>query len=75
MSEDQGTSLVFQWLGLCAPNTEGLGSIPAWETRSHLLQLRVHVPQLKICNAATETGPAKYVNNLKKEEENLSTWE
>ena len=45
------------------------------ELRSHLLQLRVHVPQLKICNAATETGPAKYVNNLKKEEENLSTWE
>ena len=59
MSEDQGISLVVQWLGLCAPNIEGLGLVPGWGTRSHLLQLRVHMPQLKICNAATKTGPAK----------------
>ena len=29
------TSLVAQWLGLCAPNTGGQGSIPGQGTRSH----------------------------------------
>ena len=31
-----GTSLVAQWLRLHAPSTVGLGSIPAWGTRSHM---------------------------------------
>ena len=35
-----GTSLVIQWLRLCAPNGRGLGSIPGQGTRSHMLQLR-----------------------------------
>ena len=34
-----GTSLVAQWLRLCPPNAGGLGSIPGWGTRSHMLQL------------------------------------
>ena len=42
-----GTSLVVQWLGLCAPNSGGLGSIPGQETRSHMVQLRVCMPQLR----------------------------
>ena len=35
-----GTSLVVQWLKLCAPNAEGRGSIPGLRTRSHMPQLR-----------------------------------
>ena len=35
-----GTSLVAQWLRLCAPNLGGPGSIPGQGTRSHMLQLR-----------------------------------
>ena len=42
-----GTSLVVQWLRLCAPNAGGLGSIPGRGTRPHTLLLRVGVPQLK----------------------------
>ena len=43
-----GTSLVVQWLRLCVCNAEGPGSIPGQGTRSHRLQLRVQMPQLKI---------------------------
>ena len=42
-----GTSLVVQWLRLCAASAGGLGSIPGQGTRSH-------VPQLKIPHAATK---------------------
>ena len=35
-----GTSLVVQWLRLCASNAWGLGSIPGWGTRSSMEQLR-----------------------------------
>ena len=49
-----GTSLVVQWLRLCAPNAGGPGSIPVRGTRSHMLQLRVYMPQLKIPCAATK---------------------
>ena len=48
----QGTSLVVQWLRLCS-NAGGLGSIPCQGTRSHVLQPRIHMPQLKISHAAT----------------------
>ena len=37
-----GTSLVVQWLRLCAPNAWGPDLIPGQGTRSHLPQLRVH---------------------------------
>ena len=40
-------SLVVQGLRLCAPKTGGLGSIPRQGTRSHMLRLKVPVPQLK----------------------------
>ena len=44
-----GTSLVVQWLGLCAPNGGGQGSIPGQVVpRSHMPELRVSMPQLKI---------------------------
>ena len=56
-----GTSLVVQWLRLCPPNTGCPGLIPGQGTRSHILRLRVCMPQLK----ADET---KYIN-IKKEEE------
>ena len=36
---NKGT-MVVQWLRLCAPNAGGLGSIPGYGTRSHMLQLR-----------------------------------
>ena len=36
-----------QWLRLLAPNAGGPGSIPGQGTRSHMLQLRVRMPQLK----------------------------
>ncbi|TEA37546.1 hypothetical protein DBR06_SOUSAS27610003, partial [Sousa chinensis] len=47
-------SLVVQWLKLRAPNAGGLGLIPGWGIRSHMLQLRVPMPQLKIPHATTE---------------------
>ena len=37
-----GNSLVVQWLGLCAPDTGGLGSIPGQGTSSHVPQLRLY---------------------------------
>jgi len=53
-------SLVVQWLRLQATNAGGLGLIPSQETRSHMLQLRVCMPQLKILHAASKTlGAAK----------------
>ena len=49
-----GTSLVTQWLRLRAPSAGGPGSIPGQGTRSHMLQLRVHMLQLKILHATTK---------------------
>ena len=42
---------VVQWLRLCAPKAEGMGSIPD----QRIPRLRVHVPQLKILCAAPKT--------------------
>ena len=36
-----GTSLVVQWLRLCAPNAGGQGLIPGQGTRSHVSQLKI----------------------------------
>ena len=49
-----GTSLVVQWLRLCAPNAGGLGLIPGQGTRSYMPQLRVCMLQLKILHAAAK---------------------
>ena len=35
------TSLVVQWLRLCAPTAGGLGLVPGQRTRPHMSQLRV----------------------------------
>ena len=44
-----GTSLVVQWLRLCAPSAGGLGSIPGQGTRTHTLPLRpTGAKQIKI---------------------------
>ena len=51
----RGTSLVVQWLRLCAPNARGPGLIPGQGTRSHMPQLRVCMMQLKILLAITKT--------------------
>ena len=40
-----------QWLKFHAPSEEGLGSISGQGTRSHMLQVRVCMPQLKIPHA------------------------
>ena len=53
----KGTSLVVQWLGLCAPNAGGLGSISGQGTRFLMLQLKTCMPQQRqktLC-AATKT--------------------
>ena len=50
----RGTSLVVQWLRLHTPNAGGPGLIPGQGNRSHMLQLRVRMPQLKIPHAATK---------------------
>ena len=55
----KGTSLVVQWLRLLLPNAVGLGSILGQGTRSHMWQLGVHMPQLKISHAATKTQPSQ----------------
>ena len=47
------TSLVVQWLGLCAPR--GLGLIPSQGAGSHIPQLRVQMMQLKDPRAAMKT--------------------
>ena len=58
-----GTTLVVQWLGLCAPNSGGLGSIPGQETRPQMVQLIVCMPQLR-------PGAAKQINKyFKKKKE------
>ena len=49
-----GTSVVVQWLRLCTPNAGGPSSIAGQGTRSHMLQLRVCMLQLKIPHAATK---------------------
>ena len=41
------TSLVVQWPRLPAPKAGGLSSIPVQGTRSHMIQPRVHILQLK----------------------------
>ena len=43
-----------QWLRLCAPNAGDLGVISAQGTGSHMLQVGVCMPQLKIACAATK---------------------
>ena len=70
----EGTSLMVQWLRLQFPMQEGPGLIPGRGTRSHMLQLKVCMPRLKIPHARTKTWH-RQINKLKKkkgaEEEEL----
>ena len=61
--EEEGTSLVVQWLRLCAPNAGGPGSIPGLGTRS-LMHAATKSP-----HAATKTQLSlnKEIIILKKE--------
>ena len=45
-------SLVDQWLRPRVPNAGAPDSTPGQETRSHMLQLSIHMPKLKIVHAA-----------------------
>ena len=58
---------MIQWLRLRAPNPGGLSSIPGQGTRSHLLQLRVRVPQLRILHVTTKTQCSQ-INKYNKKE-------
>ena len=62
----RGTSLVVQWLRLHVPYAKGLGLIPHQGTRSHRLQLRVFLPQLKIPRVATKTWCSQINKNKPK---------
>ena len=46
---------MIQELRPCTPSAGGPGSIPGQGTRSHMLQLRVHMLQLKILHVATNS--------------------
>ena len=50
-----------QWLGLCPPSAGVLGSIPGQGTRSHMIQLRIHM-QKKKKNSHAITKDPKYHN-------------
>ena len=56
------TSVVVQWLRLCAPNAKGPGSIPGQGTRFHMLQLRFCILQLNMLCATMETEDPKSHN-------------
>ena len=58
---DQGTSLVVQRLRFHSPNAGGPDWIPSQRTRSHMVQIRSHVLQLKILHATTKTWHCVYV--------------
>ncbi|TEA37243.1 hypothetical protein DBR06_SOUSAS10010019, partial [Sousa chinensis] len=47
-------SLVVQWLRPRTPSAGGSGSIPDQGTRSHMPQLSVRMPQLKIPHIANK---------------------
>ena len=60
-----------QWLRLCFPNEGGSGLFLGQGTRSHMLQLRVGMLQLKIPHAATKTWCSQVSKYLKKKKERV----
>jgi len=56
------TSLVAQWLRLCTPHTGAPGLIPGQGTRSHMPQLSLLKPQLKILHATMKMEDLKCQN-------------
>ena len=66
------TSLVIQWLRLCATNAEGPGLIPGQETRAHMLQLSLRMsPQRSNSPHATTKTRCSQINNKTKQKETL----
>ena len=61
-NKKMGTSLVVQWLRLCAPGAGGMGSIPSQGTRSHMSQLRVHMLQVKRSHVLQLRTPLAIMN-------------
>ena len=59
---ENGTSLVVQWLRLHAPNARGPGSIPGWQSRPHMLQL-------KFLSAKTKAQHSQTNKHLKRKKE------
>ena len=70
---EKGDFLIVQWLRPHAPNAGGLGAVPGWGTRSHILQLRVCMPQLKSPHAAAKTGHS-LINIKRKKKEKALRW-
>ena len=73
---DWGASLEVQWLELYTSSAGGLGSIPGQGTRSHRLQLTVHMPRPKASCASTNIWQ-RLINTflfLKKESGNVASW-
>ena len=62
-----GTSMIAQWLRLCAPNAGGLGSIPAQGTIS---PMRAATKE-PTCHNWDPAQPNKYINNKKRKKENV----
>ena len=62
--ERKGTSLVAQRLRLPAPNSGGPNSIPGQGTRSHMQELRVGMPQLKLLHESESVSPSVMPNSL-----------
>ena len=52
--------MVILLLKLCAPNAGGPNLIPGQETRFHLLQLRVCMPQVKILHPTMKMDDPAY---------------
>ena len=66
------TSLMAQWGRLQAPNAEVLGLSLGEGTRSHMLQLKIHMTQLKTPHAETKIWCSqinKYFKKGKKKKE------
>ena len=57
-----GTSLVVEWLRLCAPNSGGLGSIPGQGTTSHTLQLKIQHATTKTWHSQINQSVNKYLD-------------
>ena len=57
-----GASLVVQWMRPCALNAKEPGSIPDEGTRSHMLQMRLNMLQLKIPHAPRKIEDPMWCN-------------
>ena len=71
LEKEKGTWLVVQWLKFHIPNAGGLGLIPGQGIRSHMMQLRVRMPHLKIPHATARTWCSQ-INEYILEKERIS---